>query len=88
MTTIILMSAKTLLQYVHCTRTNNSGDKMDEALKTAYESVLILSLINPVVNNTAFQTDIRTRSIRDYGYKFKDTEPVCIFCLYKNHHQT
>ena len=57
---------------------------MDGALKTAYESVLILTLMNQVTNNTKFQTDIRTRSERDYGYKFKETEPVCHLIILVN----
>ncbi|XP_053378037.1 atrial natriuretic peptide receptor 1-like [Mercenaria mercenaria] len=55
------------------------GDKMDEALKKVYESVFIFTLVNPAANNTQFQTDIRMRSARDYGYNFKNTEPVHYF---------
>ena len=54
-----------------------TGDYMDEALKRYYESVLILSLINPVTNNTEFQMNIKHRAETDYGYKFRQDEPVC-----------
>lgn len=57
---------------LHCI----AGDDKDEVLKRVYESVLILTLVNPVADNTAFATDIRTRAARDYGYVFTDIEPV------------
>ena len=52
------------------------GDDMDQHLKKAYESVLILSLLNPAVNNTVFQEEIKSRALHDYGFEFQKNELV------------
>ena len=49
---------------------------MDQHLKKAYESVLILSLLNPAVNNTVFQDEIKSRALHDYGFEFQKNELV------------
>ena len=49
---------------------------MDRHLKKAYESVLILSLLNPAVNNTVFQEEIKSRALHDYGFEFQKNELV------------
>ena len=49
---------------------------MDPYLKKSYRSVLILSLLNPAVNNTQFQNDIKSRARLNYGYEFGDDELV------------
>ena len=55
-----------------------SDDYMDPYLKKSYRSVLILSLLNPAVNNTHFQNDIKSRARLDYGYTFDDDELVIL----------
>ena len=52
------------------------GDDIDQHLKKAYESVLILSLLNPAVNNTVFQEEIKSRALHDYGFEFQKNELV------------
>ena len=55
---------------------NVSGDDMDPFLKRSYESVLILSLLNPAVNNTEFQNEIKSRALTSYAYEFGKDELV------------
>ena len=55
---------------------------MDRHLKKAYESVLILSLLNPAVNNTVFQEEIKSRALYDYGFEFQKNELVSKFLFY------
>ena len=55
---------------------SSTGDQKDQYMKKAYESVLILSLLNPAANNTAFQDEIKSRALRDYGFEFPQRELV------------
>ena len=53
-----------------------TGDDKDPFLKKAYQSVFIFSLLNPAVNNTDFQNEIKSRALNDYGFEFQKDELV------------
>ena len=60
---------------------SSTGDEKDQYMKKAYESVLILSLLNPAANNTAFQDEIKSRALRDYGFEFPQRELVGVVII-------